>query len=365
MRVKNNYFPLLECQNGATALSVKLENRSKFESKIAVKCKYMANARNTIEEKICSKCKNKLHKTAFYKDCSSYDGLQSWCKKCVTKRTFKGVDPRICVHPDCKKSFYSLVPEREYCSMSCALKAPSPKITAELMYLTGLIISDGSLNDDSRSNARNINFSNNEDNLIETVQVLSGKRGKISTRNYKDKNITSSKKVSFTNHGFFNFLNSIGVFPNKSLTIGGLNISRDRHGNIPYFWLLLRGLLESDGSVTKNIKNKTSGIKIHSGSKEFLEWLKKELENQGIEINKVSIRRGSGVWSLYISADYSKKLYAKIYNEYKARKVIDIKGQEQNINFPSWVILLRKNFYLCLELLNKSKTRLLLIGVGL
>ncbi len=134
-----------------------------------------------------------------------------------------------------------------------------------LWYLVGLITSDGCLSSDGR----HINITSKEQDFLNNVNQILGAGNRIGT---KDKGkINQTYQIQFSNRNFYDFLLSIGLTQNKSLTLGALKVP------IQYFVDFLRGLIDGDGCIRRwihpvNFQQQWS-LRISSGSKKFLEWL--------------------------------------------------------------------------------------------
>ncbi|HRY62727.1 MAG TPA: hypothetical protein P5056_03080 [Candidatus Paceibacterota bacterium] len=106
-------------------------------------------------------------------------------------------------------------------------------------YAIGLISSDGSLS----KNGRHISFvSKDKDQVLNFIKALHLKNIKIG-KNYSGQYKSLSYRVQFGSVFFYNFLLSLGLTPNKSKSIGKLNIP-DK-----FFFDFLRGVFDGDGST--------------------------------------------------------------------------------------------------------------------
>ena len=105
------------------------------------------------------------------------------------------------------------------------------------------------------------------------------------------------------------FKKGLGLTPNKSKTIKNLLIP-DR-----YFSDFLRGLIDGDGTIGyfmhPESKQKQFRIRIASGSRDFLEWLKREI-NKFLG-TKGSIRQVTRAYELCYYTEASRKLRDFIY----------------------------------------------------
>lgn len=158
------------------------------------------------------------------------------------------------------------------------MRGPKPKgrvdttWCAELAYAVGLITADGSLSKDGR----HINFTSKDIQLIKTFQTCLNlhdiKIGKKSNGSGYNKYY----QIQFGDVLFYKWLQKIGLSPNKSLTINTLEIP-DR-----YFFDFLRGEWDGDGTIVccRDVRWKKSymvSVGFTSGSKDFLVWLRSEI----------------------------------------------------------------------------------------
>lgn len=134
-----------------------------------------------------------------------------------------------------------------------------------LWYLVGLITSDGCLSSDGR----HIDITSKDYEFLVKIKDVLGLENKICTKN-KDR-INKAYCLQFSNRNLYEFLLSIGLTPNKSLTLKGLDISKE------YFMDFLRGLIDGDGCIRSWIhpsnKREQWSLRIFSGSVEFINWL--------------------------------------------------------------------------------------------
>lgn len=158
----------------------------------------------------------------------------------------------------------------------------------DLWYIIGLITTDGNLSKDGR----HINLTSKDRSLLISVKKALLLKNKIGRKaRAKEK----GKKYSFLQIGdkkFYNFLLSIGLTQRKSLTLGKLSIP---HSYFPDF---LRGVIDGDGNIHTWIHN-TNGnrqwaLRIFSGSREFILWLKQKIENYFSTSGKIYISKRKG-----------------------------------------------------------------------
>ena len=141
---------------------------------------------------------------------------------------------------------------------------------ANLWYLVGLITSDGNLSPDGR----HIDITSSNYDFLQGIKDSIGIKNKIGIK-HTGKN-QQAFRIQIGNRNFYDFLLSIGLAPNESLTVGAINVPKQ------FFVDFLRGLIDGDGSVRRwthptNFREQWS-LRIYSGSKKFLEWLDKEIK---------------------------------------------------------------------------------------
>ncbi|HLD82403.1 MAG TPA: LAGLIDADG family homing endonuclease [Candidatus Omnitrophota bacterium] len=141
---------------------------------------------------------------------------------------------------------------------------------ANLWYLAGLITSDGCLFKDGRHidiTSADYEFLNKLKDALELTNRVTVKYGFKKQRAFH---------MQIGNRNFYNFLLSIGLTPNKSLSLGAINAPSK------FFIDFLRGVIDGDGGMQRWI-HCTNGreqwnLRIASGSMQFLEWLQNQIE---------------------------------------------------------------------------------------
>ena len=156
------------------------------------------------------------------------------------------------------------------------------KWSPKFAYIIGLLATDGNLSKDRR----HINFTSKDIDLVKIfkealcVDCLIGKKSRSSE---------SDKKyyyIQFSDVIFYKFLESIGLFANKSKTINDLKIPQK------FYYHFLRGCFDGDGNVCEfkhpESKNVQLKLRLISASKDFLEWIHSVTSKSGINgyINK-------------------------------------------------------------------------------
>jgi len=142
---------------------------------------------------------------------------------------------------------------------------------ANLWYLVGLITSDGNLSPDRR----HIDITSSNYEFLSGIKGLTGIKNKIGIK-YGNNKKQKAFRIQIANRNFSDFLLSVGLTRNKSLTIGEVKVPSK------FFVDFLRGLIDGDGSIRSwthptNFREQWS-LRIYSGSKKFLEWLDGEIK---------------------------------------------------------------------------------------
>ena len=112
--------------------------------------------------------------------------------------------------------------------------------TPKLAYAVGLLVTDGNLSGDGR----HINMRSSDKELLETFCKCLNLKNRIAQTHNDGWARKPAYRVQFGNVQLYRWLLRVGLFPNKTYTIGILNIPND------YFWDFLRGHLDGDGSIT-------------------------------------------------------------------------------------------------------------------
>jgi len=156
--------------------------------------------------------------------------------------------------------------EQTRASGGMANKRKELKISgANLWYMVGLITSDGCLSSDGR----HIDITAKEKSFLNVIKTATGVENRIGNKyNYHGQ---QSHHIQIGNKNFYNFLLLTGLRPNKSLSVGALNISRK------YFVDFLRGVIDGDGCIRKWTHPDNGceqwSLRVYSGSGIFIKWL--------------------------------------------------------------------------------------------
>ena len=196
------------------------------------------------------------------------------------------------------------------------------KWSPEFAYAIGLITTDGNLSPDRR----HFDFTSKDIDQIKTFMKCLGIKNKIGVKtsgSFKKK----SNRVQFGDVNFYKFLLSIGLTPNKSKTLGRIEIPGK------YFFDFLRGHLDGDGTFYSYWDPRwRSSFMFYtvfiSASKDHIDWLKSEI----FEVLKIKghiSKDGKSVaYNLRYAKSESMKLLHKIY--YK-KSVVSLKRKRLKI----------------------------------
>lgn len=144
-------------------------------------------------------------------------------------------------------------------------------IDKDLWYLVGLIATDGNLSSDGR----HVDITSKHLEFLEKIKETLGLVNKIGTK-YREKGSEKYYRMQIANKNFYEFLISIGLTPNKSLSLGELKVPEKE------FQDFIRGVIDGDGSIRRWMHPSNGGeqwsLRIYSASIEFTNWLKVRIE---------------------------------------------------------------------------------------
>lgn len=159
-------------------------------------------------------------------------------------------------------------------------RGPKPKgkvkieWSADFAYAIGLLATDGNVS----PNGRHVVFVSKEEEQLMNFQKALNIVTKLSrTRSgYSGKFVA---RVQFSDSRFWEFLNQIGIMPNKSKTIGKVDIPRE------YFMDFFRGCIDGDGSFYSYFDPRWKSsfmfyLILASASREFIMWVQEELSKR-------------------------------------------------------------------------------------
>jgi hypothetical protein len=158
--------------------------------------------------------------------------------------------------------------------------------TPEIAYAVGLLATDGNLS----PSGRHVSVSSSDRALLETFLRCVDRRAKIATvaGGYGPKGL----RVQIGDVGLYRWLQSIGLTPRKSLTLGAIDAPSE------IFPHLLRGLVDGDGSIldctyrgtgkAKGRRYRTLLVRFTSASHDHVKWLRSRI---GVEFGLMG-----GLW---------------------------------------------------------------------
>lgn len=141
---------------------------------------------------------------------------------------------------------------------------------SNLWYLVGLITSDGCLCKDGR----HIDITSKDRDFLQTIKEHLGLINRVGIKNKNTHK--QAYRIQIANKGFYDFLLSIGLTQNKSLTLEQIRVPDQ------FFIDFLRGLIDGDGCIRRWIHPSNNreqwSLRIYSGSKDFIDWLNNATE---------------------------------------------------------------------------------------
>lgn len=194
------------------------------------------------------------------------------------------------------------------------------KWSANFAYAVGLITTDGNLSKDGRHlelTSKDIEQLENFKNCLSLDSKISWKTSGLGKK---------YPRVQFSNVKLYKFLNLIGLHPNKSKTIGELEIPKK------FFFDFLRGAFDGDGSIysywdKRWVSSFMFYLQFTSSSRKYLEWLQKQIAT---ELNvKGSIKNGSRAMNLVYAKKASKQIISSMYN---GKKVVYLSRKKKKVD---------------------------------
>lgn len=181
-----------------------------------------------------------------------------------------------------------------------------------MAYVVGLTATDGCL----VSSRPRIDFKSMDRQLVETYVNVLGRTDRISTALTRTGN--PAYVVQITDRSLWNWFNSVGLTPRKSLTMGAIDAPD------AFLFPLVRGLLDGDGSIVNAVWRADTTrrsdyyweylrTKFVSGSRTHLEWLHHRLR-RAIPIRGWITRKAyDGAWALLFGKGDSLQLLPRLY----------------------------------------------------
>lgn len=179
-----------------------------------------------------------------------------------------------------------------------------------LWYIVGYIVTDGNLSRDGRHIAI---VSKDIEHLVKIRSALQiDCKITMFARGYS--NEKKYGKVQFSNVNFYDWLQSINIYPNKSLVQGSVDL------DFKYIGDFIRGIIDGDGSIY-TWKHSSNGltqwaITIASASIKLAEWLQSIiLEHYKIDgkIHAIKVKNKNTMYQLKLGKIAAQALLRSIY----------------------------------------------------
>jgi len=175
--------------------------------------------------------------------------------------------------------------------------------TPELAYVVGIFASDGNLGRDSAY----LDVTSTDREVVENVKKIL-KLDKVKVGVKRSGNGDRAFRVQFKRVNLHAWFTSIGLHPNKSKTIGPLNIPDD------FFFDFLRGVWDGDGCIYAFWDPRWRSsymfyISFASASPAFLEWLQESTRRLIGVVGKIG---GAGKGAMQVR--YAKKEARTVFN---------------------------------------------------
>jgi hypothetical protein len=150
--------------------------------------------------------------------------------------------------------------------------------TPTIAYAVGLIATDGNLS----PSGRHVSLSSAEPEVLESFLRCVDRRAKIGK--VKGGFGEHGLRVQIGDVGLYRWLQSIGLTPRKSLTLGAIDVPD------AFLAHLLRGLLDGDGSILDSTydgtgkarggRYRTLLVRFNSASREHAEWVRQRIRER-------------------------------------------------------------------------------------
>lgn len=180
--------------------------------------------------------------------------------------------------------------------------------SGHLAYAVGLIATDGNLSSDGR----HLELTSKDIEQIRTFKRCLNLKNRIGwkTSGYSSKRYP---RIQFGNVRLYNWLMGIGLMPRKSKRLGALEIPD------AYFFDFLRGCLDGDGCVRTfqdpvYPKAQRLYIIFSSGSRPYVEWIQKRVQELLGMRGFLSSGTRNRVWELTFAKKASQKLLKALYH---------------------------------------------------
>lgn len=201
----------------------------------------------------------------------------------------------------------------------------------DLWYVVGYIATDGYLSSDGR----HINITSKDRGHLYSIRnslALKNKIGRKTRTNGEEKNYS---QLQFGSVNFYKYLETLGITPKKSLTIGKINIDNT------FFVDFLRGVIDGDGNIS-SWTHRTNGhtqwcLRIYSASSEFIEWINTAIEIQFGFKGKLYARKEKNKMNFIYSLKFGKLVAVKILQScyYKGSLALKRKSEKASLCLQS------------------------------
>jgi len=142
----------------------------------------------------------------------------------------------------------------------------------DLWYVVGLIATDGNLS----TTKKHINITSKDREHLFLVRDALGLQSTIGRKASGTQKEKKYSVLQFSDAHFYRYLESIGLHPKKSLTLGKIDV------DLRYFNDFLRGVIDGDGCIRgwihKSNHHQQWSLDVTSAAPIFIQWLKEEIE---------------------------------------------------------------------------------------
>jgi hypothetical protein len=180
--------------------------------------------------------------------------------------------------------------------------------SSNLAYVIGVIASDGNVSPD----LRHINITSKDYEMLQNIKDILRLQNKIGMKARSSERDKKYFVLQFGDVRFVEFLDSIGITPNKSKTITFVRVPDE------FFSDFLRGVIDGDGCIDIYSHPESTKlqvrVRIDSASKLFLELLLTETRRLcGVKKGSVLNKKSSRVYILTFSKTDTLQLLPKLY----------------------------------------------------
>lgn len=182
------------------------------------------------------------------------------------------------------------------------------KWSSDFAYAIGLLTADGNLSKDGR----HMDFTSKDKELVFLFRDCLRLKNEIGTKQSGYNPGGTLFNFQFSDVVFYNWLESIGLKPDKSKTLGRLDVHPD------YFFDFARGYFDGDGSFYYYLDKRWENsfmfyTKFFSASKDYINWFRGELKDVLGITGQLNSPRGRNLYYLEYAKAESKHLIEKMY----------------------------------------------------